>query len=164
MRPLILAIPLLSLPSACSRQIRPTPVTADASNSVELPVHVPAALAVARAIDTLSVAVDPAALGSTQVTAHAGMLIGIETDVSVFPQGRAQSVLERRATVPGADFTVCTDAFDTKRDGVPVPGTKYVVEMQLTLFETDVPSTRKWDPHAGAFKTLWTRTLRQAEE
>jgi hypothetical protein len=98
MRPLILSIPLLSLPSADSRPIQPTPVTADASHSVELPVHVPAALAVARAIDTLSVSVDAAALGLTQVTAHAGMVTGIETDMSVLPQGRAKPVLERRPT------------------------------------------------------------------
>jgi hypothetical protein len=144
--------------------VQPSPVLADASNSVELSVHVPAALAVARAIDTLTVAVDPASLGSTQVTAHAGMVLGIETDVSVFPQGQARPVLERRGAIPGTDFAMCTAAFDTTRDGVPAPGTKYVVQMQLTLFETDVPAIAEWDPHAGAFKVLWTRALRQAEE
>jgi hypothetical protein len=36
--------------------------------------------------------------------------------------------------------------------------------MHLVLFETDVPPQHEWDPHAGHYKALWTRTLRQAEE
>jgi hypothetical protein len=45
---------------------------------------------------------------------------------------------------------------------------KYVAEVQLVLFETDVPAGRQtsnmWAPHAGKYEVLWTRTLRQAEE
>jgi hypothetical protein len=44
---------------------------------VQISVRVPAALSIARAIDTLSVAVDPASLGLMHVTAHAGTFIGV---------------------------------------------------------------------------------------
>ena len=157
-------IAALLLSAGCSRHAPTTSLPADASDLVELPVRVPAALSVARAIDTLSVAVDPASLGLMQVTAHAGTVVGVETVVLVFPQGQARPVLERRAVASGADFGVGSSTWNTKRDGVPAPGTRYVVELQLVLFETDVPRAREWNPRAGNFRTLWTRTLRQAEE
>jgi hypothetical protein len=154
----------LLLSPGCSRETPSTSVPADASDVVEISVRVPAALSVARAIDTLSVAVDPASLGLMEVTAHAGTVIGVETDVFVFAQGQARPVLERRAVGPSADFNVGSTTWNTRHDGVPAPGTKYVVEMQLVLFETDIRPTPTWDPHAGNFRPLWTQTLRQAEE
>jgi len=163
------ALLLASLSPACSRQTPSTSPPADASGTVELSVRVPAALAFARALDTLSVAVDPGSLGLTQLIAHGGTLIGIEAHVSLFRLGQADAhpILERHAVGSGADFDVAASTWSSPRDGVPSPGTNYVVEMQLVLFETDVPPVRApqaWDPHAGNFRTLWTRTLRQAEE
>ncbi len=154
----------LLLSPGCSRRAPLTLLPADASGLVELSVRVPAALSVARAIDTLSVAVDPASLGRMQVTAHAGTFVGVETDVFVFAQQEARPVLERRGVASSADFDVGSSTWNTQRDGVPEPGTKYVVEMQLVLFETDVAPAPTWDPRAGNFKPLWTLTLRQAEE
>jgi hypothetical protein len=129
-------------------------------------VRVPAALAITRALDTLSVAIDPDSLGVTEVTAHAGTVVGVEADVLVFRRGEPQAkpILERHAVGPRADFDVGSSTWSTRQDGVPSQGAKYVVEMQLVLFETDVPKAPRWDPHAGHFMPLWTRTLRQAEE
>ena len=137
---------------------------ADASGLVQLSLRVPAALMIERGIDTLSVAVDPATLGLTQVAADAGMVLGVETQTRVFPKGRMQEALERHAVGRGADLAAGATTWIAKKDGIPEPGTEYVVEMQIVLFETDVPASNTWDPHAGNFKSLWTRTLRQAEE
>jgi hypothetical protein len=87
-----------------------------------------------------------------------------ETDVFVFAKQKAHPVLERRGVGSSADFDVGSNTWNTERDGVPESGTKYVIEMQLVLFETDVAPAPTWDPHAGSFKPLWTQTLRQAEE
>jgi hypothetical protein len=154
----------LLLSPGCSRRDPSTLLPSDGPGMVQLSVRVPAALSVARAIDTLSVAVDPASLGLMQVTAHAGTFIGVETDVFVFAKQKARPVLEHRGVASSADFDVGSSTWNTQRDGVPEPGTKYVVEMQLVLFETDVLPAPAWDPHAGSFKPLWTQTLRQAEE
>jgi len=137
---------------------------ADASGLVQLSLRVPAALMIERAMDTLSVAIDPATLGLTQVAADAGMVLGVETQTRVFPKGRQQDALERRAVARGADLAAGATTWIAKKDGIPEPGTEYVVEMRIVLFETDVPASNAWDPHAGNFKSLWTRTLRQAEE
>src|ERR1700735_1017467 len=73
------SVAALLLPPGCSRRAPSPSLAADASDLVQLSVRVPAALSVARAIDTLSVAVDPASLGRMPVTAHAGTFIGVET-------------------------------------------------------------------------------------
>ncbi|HEX8795321.1 MAG TPA: hypothetical protein VF765_30440 [Polyangiaceae bacterium] len=158
--PLVLAHLLL----ACSRERVSTPRPADAAGVVELSVRVPAALAVTRATDALSVAADPASFATTGLAARTGALIGVEADVLVFPVGQPRAVLQRHAVRSGADFGVASCTWNTARDGLPAPGTKYVVEMQLVVFETDAPLAPRWDPRAGHFDALWTRTLRQAEE
>lgn len=158
---LVVAVLVLA---ACSRKTPSTAFSGDAPGDVEISVRVPAALSVARAIDTLSVAIDPASLGLLQLTAHSGMVIGVEADILVFRKGDTTPVLARRRVGSSADFSVCSSEWSTKVDGIPAPGAKYVVEIGILLFETDVPPTHEWDPHAGNFATLWTRTLRQAEE
>ncbi len=127
-------------------------------------MRVPAALRIARALDGLSVSVDPATLASTQVTADSGMVVGVQREVFVFPEGQSRPALGRSAVSPSADFTLSTDTWTTRQDGIPVPGTRYAVEGRFVLFETDVPAATGWNPHAGNYKALWSRTLRQAEE
>jgi hypothetical protein len=121
-------------------------------------------LTLARSLDSLSVGVDPASLALTQVTADPGTSLGVETHVSVFAQGQAPTTPGRHGLASGTDFAPGTSSWTSAQDGLPVPGTKYVAEMELVLFETDVPPAPRWDPHAGHYKALWTRTLRQAEE
>ncbi len=130
----------------------------------ELAVRVPAALMISRAIDALSVSVDPASLALTHVATEAGMVVGVEREVFVFPRGLDRPAMGRRSVVPNADFALSTDTWTTKHDGIPVSGTQYVVEVRFVLFEADVPPMNGWDPHVGNYKALWSRTLRQAEE
>jgi hypothetical protein len=146
--------------AGCDRR---SPSTAG-EGSDQLSVRVPAALRIARAIDTLSISIDPASLADTTVQAHRGMFVGVEAQFLVFPIGEARPAAGRRRLQSSADFGAVTATWDTKPDGIPVSGTKYVAEMRVVLFETDAAPDREWDPHSGHYKSLWTRTLRQAEE
>ena len=125
--------------AACHHATPPGSLSADASGLVPLSLRVPAALTVQRGIDTLSVAVDPATLGLTQLMVDAGMITGVETQTLVFGKGRARPALERRAVAPGVDFNAGATTWTARKDGIPERGTEYVVEMQLVLFETDAP-------------------------
>jgi hypothetical protein len=64
----------------------------------------------------------------------------------------------------GLDFNLGVDYWHTKQDGIPVPGKKYVVEIDLTAFETDIPPQHDWEPHGKNYKVLWQRTLIQSVE
>ncbi len=119
---------------------------------------------VARSLDTLSVGIDPSSLALTQVPAGEGAFLGVEAEAHVYPRGQERPVAERHLVSSSPTFDVAACAWSRTPDGVPLPDVKYVVEMQLVLFETDVPPAREWEPHAGKYKALWTRTLRQAEE
>ena len=127
-------------------------------------VRVPAALSLSRGLDTLTVSIDPASLAGTEVTVDPGMSLGVESDTAVFAAGQQPAPTGRKGYVSGASFSLGTTTWSRSADGIPVPGTRYVAEMRLVLFETDVPPQQAWNPHAGRFKALWTRTLRQAEE
>jgi hypothetical protein len=155
---------LSALGAGCSRHASTTSVAGDAGGTRQVAVRVPAALTLARALDTLTIAVDPGSLAATEVTADPGMVVGVETDVVVFAQGEERPAEGRHGLSSGTGFDVGTDTWSTAHDGIPVSGVKYVAEMHLVLFETDVPAGHLWDPHAGKYKALWTRTLRQAEE
>jgi hypothetical protein len=149
---------------ACSRPAATTSPDAGPSGPHELAVRVPAALMIARAIDALSVAVDPTSLAFTSIVADTGMVLGVERTACVFPVGQAPPASGRSAVEVGADFTVAPDTWTLKQDGIPEPGTRYAAEVRFVIFQTDVPPTKGWDPHAGHYRALWSRTLHQAEE
>ena len=162
--PSLVVVVATALLAACHSPRPSASLGADASGPAQLSLRVPAALMVERGIDSLSTGIDPATLGLTQVTADAATVVGVETQTRVFPAGRPREGLERRAVGPGTDLAIGATTWSTTKDGIPQPDTKYVVEMRIILFETDVRVAVPWDPHAGNFKPLWTRTLSQAEE
>jgi len=150
--------------TACDGHSSPRAAAVDANAPRSVEVRVPGALSVARGIDTLAVSIDPVSFASTVVTVDPGTTLGVETYVFVFTDRQSRPTQGRHGLASGADFALGTYRWNTRQDGLPPSDAKYVAEMDLVLFETDVPPTHLWDPHAGAFKPLWTRTLRQAEE
>jgi hypothetical protein len=149
--------------AACDRGRAPG-AGADAGRGGDLSVRVPGALMIARGLDSVSVSIDPASLASTTVHVAPGMVIGVETDCAVFPLGQPRPSASRHGLAASADFDVGTSTWNATPDGIPAQGTKYVAEMRIVLFQTDVPLARPWNPHAGHFEALWSQTLRQAEE
>ncbi len=150
--------------SACTRQAPTATREVDASEPRVQSVRVPAALSLSRGLDTLSVSIDPASLADTEVTVDPGMHLGVESDTVVFALGQQPPESGRKGYASGTDFSLGTSTWSTRADGIPASGTRYVAEMRLVLFETDVPVQHDWDPHSGKYKALWMRTLRQAEE
>ncbi|HEV3192060.1 MAG TPA: hypothetical protein VGY54_16225 [Polyangiaceae bacterium] len=150
--------------AGCDRGSRSTSRARDGFGPQEISIRVPAALSIARGIGALSVSIDPASLADTTVQADRGTFIGVEAEVFVFPVGQARAAARGHSLQSSADFGAVTATWDAEHDGIPGSGTKYIAEMQLVLFETDVAPGREWNPHSGHYKSLWTRTLRQAEE
>ena len=150
--------------SACTRQTPTSTRELDASGPRVQSVRVPAALSLSRGLDTLSVSIDPASLADTEVTVDPGMVLGVESDTVVFTPGQPPPASGRKGYASGTNFSLGTSTWSTRADGIPVRGSRYVAEMRLVLFETDVPAQHAWDPHSGRYKALWQRTLQQAEE
>lgn len=150
------------LAAACGRTTSSSPTDGESARTVV--VHVPAALRIARSLDTLSVEIDPASRADTDVTVDPGMFLGVESSTKVIVPEHAQAAGERHGFASGPDIDLGTSTWNTAQDGIPQSDRRYVVEMTLVVFETDVAPAHHWDPHAGRFKALLTRTIRQAEE
>jgi hypothetical protein len=160
---LALSLPLLQ---GCGHTPASAAAGLDGAPPHKLVVRVPAAFSIERGLDALTVRVDPAALASTEIDADVGAAFGVESEIYAFARGQARPDQKRRGLVAGTDFERTRVTWTTEQDGIPRQGTKYVVEMSLVLFETDTAPApaHAWDPHAGRYKVLWTRTLRQSEE
>ncbi len=153
----------LAAAAGCGR--RTAPVGTDAAAAArEVVVRAPVALRVARGLDELSVELDPDARGTMTVKATPHSVLGVAYTTRVFERGGTQALGERRGTVPGAGFDLGAQVWRTGPDALPQRDKKYVVEMRVVLFETDVAPGPRWNPHAGRFRSLFERTLRQSEE
>ena len=161
-RTLVTALALACSLAACDRHHAAS--TRDGAAGRAEVVDVPAALRIARGLDTLSVELDPDALAKSTVHVEPGRTLGVAYTTRIFEQGRTKLQSERHGYVSGRGFDLGTSVWHTAADGLPQPGQKYLVEMKLVLFETDVKPGPHWNPHAGRFHVLLERTLRQAEE
>ena len=141
------------------------PIT-NANPSIRLPllVHVPTKLKIERASDTLSVEIDKSSLEATNLMVGMNMVTGVESKLYIYPVGEPRPGEWLNSGLGGADFNLGTSFWHTKQDGIPLPGKKYVVEMELTVFETDIPPQHDWSPHGKNYKVLWQRTLKQTVE
>lgn len=121
-------------------------------------IEVPTRLEVVRSDGTLEISVDQRGKRKRSISASAGGILGVEYQLSVRRVGEAKGPASRGLS-GGTSFELGTSLFHLDPDGLPVRGVAYLVEMKLTLFETDVPPRHHWDPRAGTFRVLWTGTL-----
>jgi hypothetical protein len=159
----LFALSLLAA-TACEQR-GPSGTRVDPASAGQRSMRVPAGLRLARSLDSLTVSFDPAAMATTTLSVDPGLVVGLETTSRVFPLGGtrpSQPGGTARSSPPSFDGNVAV--YDTKTDGLPVPGTRYVAEVTVVLFETDVAPQREGSPRSDRYKVLWTRTLRQAEE
>jgi hypothetical protein len=146
--------------------ILPPITNANPSIRVPLLVHVPTKLKIERASDRLSVEIDKSSLEATNLMVGTNMVTGVENKVYVYREGESRPAIGGYG-LGGIDFNLGTSIWHIKPDRVPInpmSTQKYVVEMDLTVFETDIPPQHMWDPHGKNYKVLWRRTLKQIVE
>ena len=148
----------------------PPPIT-NADPSVRLPllVHVPTKLKIERTTDMLSVGIEnQSSLETTNLVIGTNMVTGVKSELYVYPVGEARPAPANDrgygGLASGLDFNLGTHILHTKPDGIPLPGIKYVVEVELTAFETDIPGGHFWKPYSKNYRVLWQRTLKQLVE
>lgn len=143
------------------------PPISDVDPSVrhKVEVTVPTQLTVERGSNTLSITVDRNSREPTNIMVGSKMVTGVECQTYIYPEGETRPSRTDRGGLGGLDFNLGTAFLHTKPDGIPVAGKKYVVEMDLSIFETDIPGQHHWSPHYGKnYRVLWKRTLRRGVE
>ena len=134
----------------------------DPSSRSQLLVKVPTKLAVGRTSDTLSITVDQTNLELTNIMVGSKMVTGIRNEIFVYPKGATRPLSGGRQGLSSSlDFNLGTAILNTSQDSIPVPGETYIVEMNLAIFETDIPPQHMWSPYSQYYKVLWERALKQ---
>ena len=137
----------------------------DPSIRHKVEVEVPTRLTVERESSTLSIAVDRIWLEPTNIMVGLRMVPGVQWQTYIYPADETRpSQTDRGGLYGGLDFNLGTSYLHTKPDGIPAAGKNYVVEMDLSIFETDVPGQHMWSPYSKNFRVLWKRTLRHLVE
>ena len=135
---------------------------ADPSVREQVSVKVPTNLTAKRTADTLSITVDRRSLESTTITVGSKMVTGVRTDLFVYPVEESRPAEPARSGLSGGlDFNLGTAILNAKHGGIPVPDERYIVEMDLAIFETDIPPQHMWSPYSEHYKILWKGTLKQ---
>jgi hypothetical protein len=143
------------------------PPIANANPLIRIPlsVHVPSRLKIVRTTDELYVVIDRDSLESTNLTADTNMVTGVEYKIYAYPEGETRPANPGQYGIGGIDFNLGNPIWSTHGRPPLKLGKRYLVELELSLFETDLPPQHMWDPHEGkAYKLLWQRTLKQTVE
>jgi hypothetical protein len=152
------------------------PPIADADPSVrhKVVLCLPDKLRVTRTDTTLSIEFDMASLQKVPVIASKNMVMGIKDELRIYAVGsprpdragniRLSSSLDFCTPEQRARSGSSTDILNRNQGGIPETGKKYIVEMEMTVFETDIPSQHMWQPQGSTkYRKLWSRTLKSID-
>jgi hypothetical protein len=141
------------------------PIT-NANPSIRYPIsiRVPTKLKIERTSDMLSETIDTNSFESTNLMVGTNMVTGVESKIYVYPEGEPRPANGGLGLSGGLAFNLGVGYWHTTQDGIPLQGKKYVVEIDLAAFETDIPPQHHWEPYGKNYKVLWQRTLKQIVE
>jgi hypothetical protein len=139
------------------------PPIADADPSICHPVAVliPTRLQVRTVGATLLAEIDPNSIESTNLLVGTNMIVGTETETEIYPADNPK--LERwvGGSMGGGAPLLGGSVWASNLNDKLIPGKKYVIEADFTLFETDIPPQHMWEPSGSKYKILWRQTLKQ---
>jgi hypothetical protein len=140
------------------------PPTADADPSIrhDVIVAVPARLSVERTPDRLIVGFDLTSAESVKITLGDRMTMGVKWELRVWGEGEARPVEANGGVglggpVTSSDLGLQSDKtfLNRAQGGIPVPGKSYIVEEDVSVFETDIPAQHMWSPTSKKYRVLW---------
>jgi hypothetical protein len=147
------------------------PPTADADPAVrhEVVVPMPTRLSIERTSDRISVGFELASPRNVRINVGKKMTIGVKYEMRVYATNDARPVnaggvgyasinepvsASVRGLLNGRQF------LNTGQGGVPAPGTRYNIEGDVSIFETDVPAQHMWMPESKRYRVLWETALK----
>jgi hypothetical protein len=150
-------------------EIIPAITNANPAIREKVQVKIPTRFKIERTADTLTITLDANSLETTNLMVGKNMVTGIETEFNIYGVENGQIIVpsksqENLGLQDGLDFGFEPYTWHSAQDGIPMLGTRYVVEENLKIFETDIPAQHMWNPQSKNYKVLWQRTLKQNVE
>ena len=140
------------------------PPTADADPHIrhDVVVAVPTRLTVERTPDRIFVGFDLTSADGVKITLGDRMTMGVKHELRVWGEGEARPAeanggFGQAGPITSTDLPLLNGkAFlDRAQDGIPAPGKSYVIEEDVTIFETDIPAQHMWSPTSKKYRVLW---------
>ena|SRR6266446_5243001 len=152
----------------CQAQFPQPPPIADANPALraEQEVRVPTTFKVFRTAKVMVFYKDCEPLKPTKLLVGSKMVLGMSTKLYIYPVGGVRSAKPTQESLGGLPRkgTRSRSLFYPKADGPLVPGKPCIVELDVVIFETDIPPQHMWGPESGKYKVLWRTTLQQKVE
>jgi hypothetical protein len=129
-------------------------------------VAVPTRLSVERTPDRLAVGFDLTSAEGVKTKLGDRMTMGVKWELRVWEEGAARPVdanggFSLAGPITSSDLGLLNGkAFLNKaQGGIPVPGKSYIVEEDVTVFETDIPAQHMWSPTSKKYRVLWQNKI-----
>lgn len=133
----------------------------------EIEVPMPTRLNVQRTESRISVSYDLSSQRKLKVAVENGKFIGIKDEMRVYAKGAARPQSAGSISYasiedpPTSSFLKSATFLNRIPDGIPVPGKTYMIERDISLFETDVPPQHMWRGIMGnRYSVLWEEALK----
>lgn len=110
----------------------------------------------------VDVQIDKHSFELVQVTIDQRMWVGSKSELRVYPAGKSRPALSHDGYgfTSGTNFDFGTAILNARDSSFPVPNKKYIIEVMLTFFETDIQPGHLWQPEGTKkYKALLHRTL-----
>jgi hypothetical protein len=127
----------------------------------EIRIRVPTKLRIERTPRAVEVSLERDSLVPVKLALDTGMETGFQDELRVYPAGKPRPAqAQRSGLTSGMEPEFGVDTLNAGEPNFPVPHKKYIVEVALTFFETDIPAGHMWSPQGSKrYKALWRRTL-----
>lgn len=141
--------------------------TADADPSIrhDVVVAVPTRLSVERTPDRLVVGFDLTSTEGVKTTLGDRMTMGVKWELRVWGEGEARPVEANGGVGLGGPVNSSDlglngkDFLSRSQGGIPESGKSYIVEEDVSIFETDIPAQHMWSPTSKKYSVLWENKI-----
>jgi hypothetical protein len=142
--------------------ILPPIPTADPSIRTDREFRLPGGLLVKRTDEQMSLSFDD--VRPVKLKVGKDMVTGLKQALRVYREGKpVVSGYHSLESGPAGNPNLGV-ILNKKSDKIPQRREKYTVEVDITLFETDIPPQHLWSPDSGKYRVLWTKTIKQKVE
>lgn len=139
-------------------------VEADPAVREEREVLVPSGFQTARTADELVVCEDAGPLVPVKLMVGHKMVLGTTRKLYIYQEGTARPgtpMMEGLSSGTPGGVSKIPRSYPAEPFGFVQRGKPYVVEIEVVIFETDIPAQHMWSPQSKKYQVLWRTTLRQ---
>ncbi len=122
--------------------------------------HVPTELKLGQFNGKPTYGLAPKPLDTLKLKVGQGLYTGAEYRVYLYPEGAPRPDHEDSGGTCDVEALADWTGYCSGKTYGPVAGVKYVLEVEILVFQTEVPPKSQWEPYGEWYKVLWTGSVK----